>query len=189
LILRQALEELDETPSAEALRLTAKLHKHLVKTNKMYSIFDPRFDPTAIDESGCLPEFDPGTVLCASLDNLSSKLPLFVKFFRRKSTAKDCVICVKAKYEIDYEDSETWKAICDTFKGRWMWDILVYPTREIQNCDHDFDVCRACMAEHISSMLKSDGPAACEKLSCPQCDRRLSHNEVTHLADAKTVEQ
>jgi hypothetical protein len=62
------------------------------------------------------------------------------------------------KYEVDYEDSETWKATCDAFKGRWMWDILVYLTREIQNCDHDFDVCRACTAEHISSMLKSDGP-------------------------------
>ena len=188
LILRQALEGLDELPSAEGLRLTAKLHEHLVKTNKMYSIFDPRFDPTAIDETGCLPEFDPGTVIYVSLDNVPSKVPLFVKFFRRQNTAKDCIICVKSKYDIDYESAETWKAICDGFKGRWMWDVLVYPTHEIQKCDHDFEVCRTCTAEHISSMLKSEGPGACEKLSCPQCDRRLSHQEVTHLADVKTVE-
>jgi hypothetical protein len=85
LILRQSLEELDETPSAEALRLAAKLHEHLAETNKMYSIFDLRFDLMAIGESRCLLEFDSGTVLCASLDNISSKLPLFVNFFRWKA--------------------------------------------------------------------------------------------------------
>ena len=154
----------------------------------MYSIFDARFDPTAIDESGCLPEFNAGTILRISLDDSSSKIPLFVKFFRRQPIAKECVICAKSKYEIDYENTQIWKTVCEDFKGPWMWDILVYPTREIQDCDHDFDVCRTCTTEHISSMLKSDGPAACEKLSCPQCNRKLSHQEVTHLADAKTVE-
>jgi hypothetical protein len=92
LILRQALEGMDQLPTAEGLRLAAKLHGNLTKLNKMYSFFDPRFDPTVINETGCLPEFDPGTVISASLDDVSSKIPLFVKFFRRQSTAKDCII-------------------------------------------------------------------------------------------------
>jgi hypothetical protein len=128
----------------------------------MYSVFYPRFEPTAIDETDCLPEFDLGTVIYASMDDVSSKIPLFVKFFCRQNTLKDCIICIKSKYDIDYENAQTWKAICDDFKGRWMWDVIVYPTLETQNCDHDFDVCRTCTAEHISSMLKRDGPSACE---------------------------
>jgi hypothetical protein len=96
------------------------------------------------------------------MDDASSKIPLFVKFFCRQNTLKDCIICVKSKYDIDYEYAQTWKAICDDFKGRWMWDVLVYPTLETQNCGHDFDVCRTCTAEHISSMLKRDSPSACE---------------------------
>jgi hypothetical protein len=38
-------------------------------------------------------------------------------------------------------------------------------------------------------MLEREGPGGCERLSCPQCNRRLSHQEITRLTDTKTVEK
>lgn len=189
LVFREALQSMTEVPSEEALTLAADLHKHLISSDRMYSFFDPRFEPTAVDETGCLPDFDPGPIMRADIDNVAFKVPLFIKFFRRQNTAKTCILCIKAKFDIDYENLDTWKAVCEKFKGRWMWEILAYPTIEIQECDHDFDVCRTCTAEHISSMLESEGPGACEKLSCPQCHRNLSHQEILRLTDIKTFEK
>jgi hypothetical protein len=155
----------------------------------MYSFFDSRFDLTEVDDNGCLPDFNPGKILDATVDRLSDKIPLFVKFFRRYSAPKTCMICSTPKYDIEYENVEAWKVVCEEYKGPWMWDILAYPTEEIQNCNHNFDVCRACTAEHISSMLDREGYAACDRLSCPQCSRHFLYDEVIRLIDAKTVEQ
>jgi hypothetical protein len=68
-----------------------------------------------------------------------------------------------------------------------MWDILVFPTNEIQHCDHDFDVCRSCTAKYIHSTLNNGGADACQSISCPQCERQLSYQEILQLADAETV--
>jgi hypothetical protein len=153
----------------------------------MYSLFDPRFDAALVDETGCLPEFKPGTIFNCVMDNGPSPIPLFLKFLRRRSTPKTCMVCSKAIFDIDYGDVETWKATCGSFKGSWVWNLLLFPTRDIQQCDHDFEVCRACTAEHIRSSLTSGGPSACGSLSCPQCSKKLSYQEVNQLADAETV--
>jgi hypothetical protein len=153
----------------------------------MYGCFDRRFDPALVDEKGCMPEFNPGAIFTVNMDTGPSLVPLFIKFFRRQSTPKDCIICTKSLFEIDYKDVGTWKAECEAFKGPWMWDILVFPTSEVQYCSHNFDACRSCTAEYIGSTLTNGGPAACEALSCPQCGRRLSYREVLRLADAETV--
>lgn len=155
----------------------------------MYSFFDFRFDPTEVDDNGCLSDFNPGTILNATLDRLAEKIPLFIKFFHRQSLPKTCIICTKSKHDIDYENVNAWKIICKEYRGPWMWDILAFPTAEIQICDHDIDVCRECTAGHISSVLDSEGYAACDRLCCPQCSRHFSYQEVIALVDAKTLEQ
>jgi hypothetical protein len=185
-ILRQALGALDPRPSDEALMEGGKLYSHLVKFNRVYSYFDPRFD-AVIDENGCIPDFKAGIIFNAKMESDPSPVPLFLKLFRRRPMAKECIICSSARYEIDYTDVKTWNVECEPYKGAWMWDILAFPTSEIQHCNHDFDVCKVCTAQHLRSTLESGGPNACERLSCPQCDRRLAYHEVLKLADSDTV--
>ncbi|KAH8657140.1 hypothetical protein BGZ60DRAFT_545625 [Tricladium varicosporioides] len=184
---RQALQTLEPNPSDDTLKRAAEITQHLVNAKRMYSPFDPRFDVALVDETGCMPEFEPGTIYNAVADNNSSPIPLFLKFFRRQATPKECIACSKAMFEIDYGSIEAWKAMCDCFRGPWMWNILVFPTSEIQHCDHDFEICRVCTAEHIRNTLVSGGPSACENLTCPQCSRKFDHQEIHQLADAGTV--
>ena len=188
LVLCQALETLDPRPNDEAIRKAAELYLHLVKANRMYSCFDPRFDSTVPNNDGCIPEFDPGTIYLANMETDPSSVPLFFKFFRRQNTPKICIVCGERKFDIDYTDVEAWKVECEAFKGSWLWDILVFPTREVQHCDlhSDFDVCRKCTSEHIDSLLTNGGPAASENISCPQCNRQLPYDEVRRLTDAET---
>jgi hypothetical protein len=188
LAFRQALEALDPRPNDETLRKAAELHLHLAKANRMYGCFDPRFDSVVANNDGCIPDFNPGAIYIANMETGPSSVPLFSKFFRRQSTPKICIVCGERKFDINYTDVAAWKAECEAFKGSWMWDILVFPTREVQHCDlhSDFDVCRSCTTEHIDSTLTNGGPAACENVPCPQCNRRLSYDEVRQLADAET---
>lgn len=153
----------------------------------MYNLFDPRFDAPLVDETGCIPEFNPGAMFSCVLDNEPSPIPLFLKFLRRRSKPKTCMVCSKNMFDIDYGDVESWKISCSGFEGSWMWNVLVFPTSEIQHCEHDFEVCRTCTAEHLRGSLISGGPSACENLSCPQCNRKLSYQEIHKLADAETV--
>jgi len=78
------------------------------------------------------------------------------------------------------------RACAPSSRGAWMLNILVFPTSEIQQCDHDFEVCRACTAEYLRGSLVSGGASACKNLSCPQCNRKLDYQEVHKLADAET---
>lgn len=153
----------------------------------MYSPFDPRFDSAFPDETGCIPEFNPGTIYLAFMDEDPSPVPLFSKFFRRLTKPKECMVCSKNMFEIDYGSVESWKEVCKGFAGPWMWKLLLFPTSENQKCDHDFEVCRTCTAEHIRNTLVSGGPSACGNLTCPQCNRNLEHQEIKQLADAETA--
>ncbi|KAF8853175.1 hypothetical protein BDZ45DRAFT_729656 [Acephala macrosclerotiorum] len=184
---RQVLESFDSTPSVDALKKAAELAQHLINSNRMYSPFDPRFEPTLVDENGCIPDFNPGAVCKVTMENFQSQVPLFLKFFRRQTRSRECLGCSKAMFEIEYGDVETWKTTCESFQGSWMWNILVFPTTEIQKCDHEFQFCRVCTAEHIRGSLISRGPSACGNLSCPQCARKLNYQEILQLADAETV--
>ncbi|KAL2070311.1 hypothetical protein VTL71DRAFT_13337 [Oculimacula yallundae] len=184
---RQALEALEPKPDQDALTKAAELTRCLVEANRMHSLFDTRFDSVTVDETGCIPDFNPGAIYHASIDNSSSPVPLFLRFIRRQVRPKSCMVCSKSMFEIDYGDVDTWKAACNGFEGSWMWNVLVFPTSEIQQCDHDFEVCRACTAEHLRGALVSGGPSACDSLSCPQCSRVLSYQEVHRLADTQTV--
>lgn len=187
LAFRQALKALETTPDEETLNKASRMTQSLVAANLMYSPFDTRFDSTIADETGCIPDFQTGTIFHASLDNSTSLVPLFHKFFRRQARPKECMACSKSMFEIDYGSVEAWNTACKDFKGSWMWSLLLFPTSEIQQCDHEFEVCRACTAEHIRNTLVSGGPSACGNLTCPQCNRKLTHQEILRLADTETV--
>lgn len=164
-----------------------ELNQHLTNAGRMYSYFDRRFDSTSVDENGCIPEFNPGTIFSAEMETGPSPVPIFIKFFRRQNRPKTCTICNKTLFDIDWEDVDSWKAECEGFQGPWMWSILAFPISEVQKCDHDFEFCRSCTSECIRRSIADGGPSACESITCPQCFRVLSYQEVRQLTDSETV--
>ncbi|KAI9774074.1 MAG: hypothetical protein M1840_005167 [Geoglossum simile] len=187
LALRRALESLEPHPTPETLLAASKLHAHLQKQNYIHSFFSPRFEATEIDESGCIPDFEPGTITQADIGSrTAAKIPVFGRFFRRQAIPKTCIVCSQAKFEVAYGGVEEWEKACVEFKGKWMWDMLVFPTKRVQECEHEFEACRSCTADYIASALESTG---CDRLPCPQCDRALTDSEVRRLGNSSTVER
>ncbi|KUJ10938.1 uncharacterized protein LY89DRAFT_626540 [Mollisia scopiformis] len=187
LAFRRALKALEPQPSEEALTKASNLTRALVASGHMYSPFDSRFDSKDPDETGCIPDFNPGTVYLAAVDHVSSPIPLFPKLFRRKSSPQECMTCSKRFFDIDYGSTHSWKSMCSNFPGPWVLGILLFPTSENQKCNHDFEVCRVCTAEYIRNVLVSGGPSACENVTCPQCNRKLMYEEIIQLTDSKTA--
>lgn len=196
---RKALQALNPQPTEEALGIAKALSQHLISSGRMYNLFAPAFDslftptfdslfdPDYSDESGCILEFDPSSIYLATLDESPTTVPIFKPFLCQQQIGRECMACTDSFFEFDIGDVETWKRTCAEFKGTWMWDILVFPTSAIQQCEgHEFEICRACTAEHIKGRLESGGPTVCENLTCPICRRVLSYNEVCTLADSET---
>jgi hypothetical protein len=154
----------------------------------MYSFFDRRFDSTMADETGCIPEFKAGNILLGQVDRSQGDLtiPLFMKFFRRQAAPKECILCTGLRYEIDYGGEESWVEICEDFHGPWMWNIMLYPNKMTLDCDHEFDTCKVCIAQHISTQLENNG---CERITCPHCNRQLGHHEIKYFASREDFEK
>ena len=170
------------------LQLAHRLHGRLVSQGVAYDIHDPRFEPEEADETGCILDWRPGKIVYKSVAN-GSRVPLFLKFFKRCSERRTCAVCTRSKIEIQYQSVEYWQETCKGFEGDWMWEILVFPTSKTLQCSHDFDICSQCISGHISSLLETGGPSSCDRLTCPQCNRNFSYDEVKRMADAPTQEK
>ena len=154
----------------------------------MYSFYDNRFVPVMADETGRLPEFVTGAIMRGDT-NEESRIPILLRFLRRQEKPQTCAICTIPKYELEYGDIDAWKDVCKSYGGSWMWKILVYPTREVLACKHDFDVCRECISSHISSSILTGGVTTCDQIACLECSRRLTYEEVVHFADSSALER
>lgn len=191
LVYREALKSMEIVPNEEALTKAAQMTRVLFAAGHIYCPFDARFDAKEPDEMGCLPDFKAGTVCLAVVDSSPSPVPFFPKLLVRQSTPKECITCSKKIFEVAYSNIDRWKwacaHLCGDITGPWMWKVLAFPTRETQKCDHVFDVCRTCTAEHIRNTLESRGSTACDRLTCPQCNRKLEYEETIELADSETV--
>ena len=179
---------LDPRPSPGALVVAGALHKRLSEKGQMYSFFDPRFDSTMADETGCIPEFKAGNIVLGQVNREQGDLstPLFMKFFRRQTTRKECILCTEVRCEIDHGGEESWIEACEDFQGAWMWNIMLYPNKMMLDCDHEFDICKACIAQHISTQLENHG---CDRMTCPKCNRQLSHHEIKYFATHEDFEK
>ena len=70
-----------------------------------------------------------------------------------------------------------------------MWQILLFPTKAILNCDHTMDTCKSCFEMNLASELEQHGRNGCDKLACPQCNRRLNDAEIQLLATKESAEK
>ncbi|KAF2805951.1 uncharacterized protein BDZ99DRAFT_395267 [Mytilinidion resinicola] len=117
---------------------------------------------------------------------LGSQIPLFLNLLRRQNIPKECLVCAEEKFEIDYGSWEQWSQACGRFSGPWTWTVLEYPISANQHCTHSLDVCRLCVAKHISVSLENGN---FEHITCPQCDRLFTYNEIKKLCHDDTFRE
>jgi len=182
---RQALQRLHLRPSPTELDAAVDLHAHLIKRGRMRNFFDTPAN-LQIGQDGVEPKFDPGPIIVSDIGHDNLKVPIFLSLFRRQRTPKACIVCTEVKHEVDFGTLNQWKEDCAEHIGLWMWSILEYPNSAIQCCSHDFDVCRACTARHISTSLENRDV---DRITCPQCNRVLHYEEVRNLGSAETFER
>jgi hypothetical protein len=160
-----------------------------MQRNRMHDFFDSRFSNTIPDESGRMPVFKPGKILQAEIDAGNLTIPVFTRFFRRRTTPKECSICAEVLYDLDFESDDRWMESCDGLHGPWMWNVLLFPTRLSLDCDHDIDACKACFSTHLTTQLDENGVNGCDRLSCPICSRILNHHEIKLYAPKETFQK
>jgi IBR domain, a half RING-finger domain len=180
---RQALQDLNPRPDSKALDVAAQLHAHLIKKGYMSNFFDVTIG-RPISEFEKVPEFSPGPIVLSKINDLT--IPIFSGLFERQHIPKECIVCIEEKCEMDYGTLEQWERDCAGYTGPWMWSMLEYPNSAIQSCDHDFDVCRACTARHISTSLESGDV---NQVTCAQCNRVLNYEEIRNLTGPETFER
>jgi hypothetical protein len=139
-----------------------------------------------IGQDGIVPKFCPSPIIVGNIGFDNLKIPIFSSLFRRQRTPKECIVCTEEKNEVDYGTLDQWREDCAEHTGMWMWSVLEYPTSAIQQCGHALDVCRVCMAQHISTSIES---GEIDRITCPQCNRVLLFEEIRSLGKADTFER
>ncbi|KAL8306112.1 hypothetical protein RB600_008815 [Gaeumannomyces tritici] len=207
--LRASLEALAPRPTPEALALAARLHAELVRQGRMRHLFTtsigdadmaPRLLPfDSADGASTLraPLFagflvspsTPRESLCATPSSSNpgggggGSPPTF------RHTTRDCSICCEAVRDAadgTPGDEARWAAAAAAFPGAWAVSARAFPTAAaLPACAarHALDVCRGCLARHVSAQLDSRGRDAAGRLACPAlgCGHVYSHDEVRSL--------
>lgn len=141
--------------------------------------------PIKMGQEGKVSKFCPGPIIIGDVGCDNLKVPIFSSLFRRLRKPKECIVCTEEKKEVDYESLDQWRKDYEC-TGMWMWTVLEYPTSAIQQCDHELDVCRVCMAQHISTLIEN---GEVDRITCPQCDRVLLFEEIRRLGGSDTFER
>jgi hypothetical protein len=113
------------------------------------------------------------------------KVPLWTRCLKRRETPKECNICADCFFELDIPSHEDWHRACEGFEGSWMWKVQAFP--HLQLCDHPFGSCKKCIARHLATQLEQYGRSGCDRMTCPDCNRKLEDDEIRLLADKDTV--
>lgn len=188
--LRAALLALEPKPSPEALAAAAKLHKQLIENEKMFDLFDSRFEVAQADDESLHPDFDPGSIVLCETDTNDLKIPIFIKFFRRTEEPVDCSICCESLYDIDTGTTDEWLAATTGFHGPWIWDFLLFPRTIQLECTHPLEFCKTCFSTHLSTQVEQHGRSGCDRLTCPAvCGRTLSPPEIRIFTSLETREK
>ena len=188
---RTALRELRPRPTEYQLKTGLKLHLFLIKHGCMRHFFDIPMDitrHTVPSESLGTKEvikksFDPGLIKRICLSTTTRSVPLFTRLFKREPIARECIICAEQKFEVKYDGLLQLEGSDAEFADEWKWRILEYPTKFIQQCNHELEVCRECYDRHICVSMETGN---IDSIACLQCDRVFSHSEVNDLATLET---
>jgi hypothetical protein len=184
--LRAALEatggSTGSLPTREACRVAEALHSRLVRHEVMHQLFDVRvaYGPAV----QMLP-------IDSSDGRRTLNVPIFTSLFRRKAVPRECTVCAEGIADVDVRDEEVWNAVCRPFVGEWSWKVRAFPTKSLlPTCAarHSLDICRGCLARHLSSRLDTLGRASVDALHCPtpDCNHTYTDTELKALASPTT---
>ncbi|KAF2664629.1 hypothetical protein BT63DRAFT_94218 [Microthyrium microscopicum] len=189
-VLRAGLQALEPRPTATALSTASRLQKRLYERGHLKEFFDQSGETGLFDpDTGRTRAFEAGKIMYCDLDDENDKVPLFTKFFLRSTEPKECCICTESYHEINFASEEEWIETCQDFRGKWMWQVMLFPTKFILSCDHPMETCKICFEMNLSSELECHGRNGCDRLTCCQCNRKLTDNEVQVLATPETAEK
>ncbi|KAI0127143.1 hypothetical protein BJ170DRAFT_624431 [Xylariales sp. AK1849] len=177
--LRAKLQTLHPPPGKEQLRRSKVLHDRLIRSDRMWPLLED-IPGRANEETATVELFPVDTVDGRGI----VQIPIFTHRLRPR-IARTCVVCDETFPEFHRGNPQSWTRVVRGFGGEWTWRILPFPTIEIlPDCHHDLDICRGCLAQHITTQLEMQGHSVVDNINCPalDCDHKLGHAEIRHLA-------
>ncbi|KAF2658677.1 hypothetical protein K491DRAFT_652629 [Lophiostoma macrostomum CBS 122681] len=93
---------------------------------------------------------------------------------------KECENCCEEKLLIDDFRFQKLQAVNDDHK-KTLARLCDYPTPLLQQCEHEFTICKDCTATHISTKVAENNLT---NITCPHldCERTLTFDEIKNLA-------
>ncbi|ETS73616.1 hypothetical protein PFICI_14562 [Pestalotiopsis fici W106-1] len=180
--LRSHLQKLDPLPGRDELRRSKALHDRLVRHHRMQPLLENVLD-NADDEN-----LD---VVNLPIDTADGQGTLMIPIFKgllRHRIPRTCLVCDDTHYELNTGNQENWNKIIKGLGGDWTWRVRSFPIAEIlPGCQHDHDICRACLSMHITTQIESRGFSAVDNITCPtpDCQHRFTYAEIRCLATAE----
>jgi hypothetical protein len=118
------------------------------------------------------------------------EIPLLMRFFNMAKEVVECAVCCESYLDIDLGTHENWeRTYLPDFDNNWTSGLLKFPSPAIiTGCNHKFDICKPCVAQHIVTQLEVHGRPGCERIGCPtlDCGRTYDFNDVQLLASRET---
>lgn len=191
--LRDLLHGNDVLFSAEALEIALKLHTDFVDLGLMWDFIPHKKDFAAWEleaSQRILGENAKNSLQIVEMNGSDLKIPVFTSFLKR--VTKECQVCFDDVEEVVFESIEHWKQACQTGKveGPWMWKILGFATSDTLGiCDHEHEICRKCVSEHIDTQLTQLGPQGYHLMPCYGCPRVLADTEIRSYCTPEMLER
>jgi hypothetical protein len=113
--------------------------------------------------------------------NSGMVIPLFTKALRQNKIPRECSKCLRSLYDINFDSVEQWEESCRGLEGPWMDQVLLFPRKNMLKCYHNVTVCKDCYEKHLITQREEESGTGDIRLSCPECDRILEHQELEDL--------
>ncbi|KAK0708271.1 hypothetical protein B0H67DRAFT_648357 [Lasiosphaeris hirsuta] len=197
--LRSILESISPAPTVQTLRRAADLHTNMERHGRMHNALDLRQAPCSKIEMLPVDSADGSQTLQLPIfvDLLirpGSKKPSSARSSGRTRGGRECVVCTETLHDVTdgtQEDEARWAAAIADIPGDWTWKIRSFPPPSaLPDCSasHPLNICRPCLARHLTTQLESRGRASLDVLACPTpgCSHVYSPNELRILMPPAT---
>ncbi|CAJ2505826.1 Uu.00g132200.m01.CDS01 [Anthostomella pinea] len=183
--LRSALQALPSWPGKREARLAIALHDRLVKHTSMRPLLE---NVSTNTDTNTMPPRVELLPIDTADGQATLQIPIFTHLLRPR-VPRDCIVCAETHDEFTSGYPQLWNRAIKGFTGEWTWRILFFPTAEIlPDCQHEFHICRNCLATHISTQIESQSRNAVDNIACPtpDCSHKFTHAEIRNLASPET---
>jgi hypothetical protein len=128
------------------------------------------------------------TVMMCDINDYDFRVPLITNALYREKIGVECPICTEVYFPIGIPSDIDWEELWRSYKGPWIWQVFDFPHAQHLACDHPMDTCRHCYARQIAAQLELNGSKKCHEISCVQCNRFLTPEEIKHFASKESYQ-